>query len=107
MYVFYATTGTTSSPSSTIYNVYVSYSTDQVCIGPVCSSLSRPTLLQTKVSFVDITQPPVEVLKSISNIQGQLPEDFFYPFFVASNFWQTTPIQTMYLLTLFVVVVIQ
>ena len=54
-------------------------------MGTNCGPISRPILLQTSVSFLDLTQPPMEVLKSISNVRGQLPEDFYYPFFVANS----------------------
>lgn len=54
-------------------------------MGTSCGPIPRPILLQTSVSFLDLTQPPMEVLKSISNVRGQLPEDFYYPFFVANS----------------------
>ena len=53
-------------------------------MGTNCGPISRPILLQTSVSFLDLTQPPMEVLKSILNVRGQLPEDFYYPLFVAN-----------------------
>ena len=83
--IVHSAAGSTSSPSSEVLGVLVSYVTERVCMGTGCGPISKPILLQTSVSFLDLTQPPMAVLKSISDVRGQLPEDFYYPFFVANS----------------------
>lgn len=39
--------------------------------------------LKTAVTFIDISAPPVQLLDSISNTIGHLPQDFLYPLFVS------------------------
>lgn len=39
--------------------------------------------LKTAVVFTDISAPPVQVLDSISNTIGRLPQDFLYPLFAS------------------------
>ena len=64
-------------------------------MGPVCGPISKPIPIHTRMSYVDLTQKPTEVLKSVTDIQGQLPEDFFYPFFVASSSCSTVSLNMM------------
>lgn len=49
--------------------------------------MSKPDVvmipLKTSVIFTDISDPPVQVLDSISNTIGRLPQDFLYPLFVS------------------------
>ena len=83
--ILHARTGSTSLPSSQVYGVHTVYQTETICLGSGCGPIPKPIPMHTRISYVDLTQGPAEVLKSITDIQGQLPEDFFYPFFVASN----------------------
>ena len=56
--------------------------------GPAVDPFPNPYIcipLQTSVAFLDLTPPPVEVLKSISDVWGKVPEGFFYPFLVANS----------------------
>ena len=46
--------------------------------------------LKTAVMFIDISAPPVQVLDSISNTIGHLPQDFLYPLFVSQATTYTT-----------------
>ena len=64
-------------------------------MGPICGPIPKPIPIHTRVSYVDLTQKSTEVLKSVTDIQGQLPEDFFYPFFVASSSCSTVSLNMM------------
>lgn len=48
-------------------------------------SPSVDVVLQTTVTFTDVSTGPSELLLSTSDIVRQLPHDFLYPFFVANG----------------------
>lgn len=49
--------------------------------------MSKPDVmmipLKTSVIFTDVSDPPVQILDTISNTIGRLPQDFLYPLFVS------------------------
>ena len=77
--ILYTRTGSTSLPSSQVFGVHTVYQTETVCLGSGCGPIPKPIPMHTRISYVDLTQGPAEVLKSITDIQGHLPEDFFIP----------------------------
>ena len=87
--ILYTRTGSTSLPSSEVFGVLTVYQTETVCLGKGCEPVPKPIPMHTRISYVDLTQEPAEVLQSITDIQGHLLEDFFYPFFVANNSYST------------------
>ena len=62
--------------------------------------------LRTAVTFVDVSSPPTEVLKSTTNIVRHLPHDFLYPFFASGGRSAGTPVAALIVQLLSVVNVI-
>lgn len=86
--IVYANAGDTANPQPMILYVGYEWGSPQTiafqCIGQTCSNNLR-FRITTKVTFIDVSTPPVFIESKIQKPQATLPQNFFYPFVLNPN----------------------
>ncbi len=86
--IAYANEGNIKNPQAKI--LYVSYDWTEItevrnqCASQTCSNKNTNLKVTTRVTFVDISQPPLYSESQVPKPQATLPDDFFYPLWLSS-----------------------
>lgn len=79
--ILYARTGSLTNPQAKIVGISYSYITTQFFRFQCLSNMCRQTVeVFTSVSFIDVSQPPVSIMRQISGRVNYNETDFFSPF---------------------------
>lgn len=88
--VVYSHVGSLANPQAKIIGVKVDFGAPEdvrfKCLGSACErpNHSQKIELSTRVSFIDVTQPAVDMYSEFPKLEAKFPHDFFYPF-IAEN----------------------